>query len=194
MLSNEILDGLDVVTCRCLELRNPCDIRIAEVRRDVTQGKTLIGAKFRTEKTLIREANQPLNFHVNPSTIESRFGQMLTDLGDRTVVATVQRTERLGRKDHISILAVLSPRAVCAPPFHRHTVAMQGGCHVLHAVMVISANLVNTTNLLDGAIADLERSIARSGWAGPARIAYDDVATEFRSRLIALVTRAQSLG
>jgi hypothetical protein len=71
---------------------------------------------------------------------------------------------------------------------------MPGGCHVLHAVMVISANLVNTTNLLDGAIADLERSIARSGWAGPARIAYDDVATEFRSRLIALVTRAQSLG
>ena len=64
----------------------------------------------------------------------------------------------------------------------------------MHAVMVISANLVNTTDLLDGAIADLERSIARTGWIGPARIAYDNVATEFRARLIALVIRAQSLG
>jgi len=48
-------------------------------------------------------------------------------------------------------------------------------------------------DLLGGAIADLERSIARTGWVGPARIAYDDVATEFRTRLIALVIQAQSL-
>jgi hypothetical protein len=60
--------------------------------------------------------------------------------------------------------------------------------------MVISANLVTATDLLGSAIADLERSIARTGWVGPARIAYDDVATEFRSRLIALAIRAQSLG
>ncbi|MSZ39264.1 MAG: hypothetical protein F2605_04235, partial [Actinobacteria bacterium] len=47
--------------------------------------------------------------------------------------------------------------------------------HVEHAVMVIFANLANTTDLLGGAIVDLERSIARTGWVGPARIAYDDV-------------------
>jgi hypothetical protein len=34
---------------------------------------------------------------------------MQTNLGDRTVVAAIQRTERLGRKGHNSILAVLSP-------------------------------------------------------------------------------------
>jgi hypothetical protein len=62
-----------------------------------------------------------------------------------------------------------------------------------HTVTVISVNLVSTTDLLGGAIADLERSIARTGWVGPARIAYDDVATEFRTRLIALVIQAQSL-
>jgi hypothetical protein len=59
--------------------------------------------------------------------------------------------------------------------------------------MVISVNLVSTTDLLGGAIADLERSIARTGWVGPARIAYDDVAIEFRSRLIALAIQTQSL-
>jgi len=59
--------------------------------------------------------------------------------------------------------------------------------------MVISVNLVSTTDLLGGAIADLERSIARTGWVGPARITYDDVATEFRSRLIALAIQTQSL-
>jgi hypothetical protein len=58
--------------------------------------------------------------------------------------------------------------------------------------MVMSVNLVSTTDLLGGAIADLERSIARTGWVGPARIAYDDVATEFRSRLIALAIQTQS--
>ncbi|CAB4863267.1 unannotated protein [freshwater metagenome] len=60
--------------------------------------------------------------------------------------------------------------------------------------MVIFANLANTTDLLGGAIVDLERSIARTGWVGPARIAYDDVATAFRARLIALAIRARSLG
>jgi hypothetical protein len=60
--------------------------------------------------------------------------------------------------------------------------------------MVISVNLVNTTDLLGEAIADLERSIARTGWVGPARIAYDDVVTEFRARLIALAIQTQSLG
>jgi len=59
--------------------------------------------------------------------------------------------------------------------------------------MVISANLLNTADLLGVAITDLERSIARTGWVGPARIAFDDVATEFRSRLMALEIRALSL-
>jgi len=60
-------------------------------------------------------------------------------------------------------------------------------------VIVISVIPVSAMDLLGGAIADLERSIARTGWVGPARIAYDDVATEFRTRLIALVIQAQSL-
>jgi len=62
-----------------------------------------------------------------------------------------------------------------------------------HTVTVISIIPVSATDLLGGAIADLERSIARTGWVGPARIAYDDVATEFRTRLIALEIQAQSL-
>jgi len=68
------------------------------------------------------------------------------------------------------------------------------GWKILNHVMVITADLGNTIDLLNGAIADLDRSIARGGWAGPARIAYDDVVTDFRSRLIALSIRAQSLG
>jgi hypothetical protein len=71
---------------------------------------------------------------------------------------------------------------------------MPSGLQVLHDVMVISVNPVNTADLLSGAIADLERSVNRAGWVGPARIAYDDVATEFRSRLIALAMQTQSLG
>jgi hypothetical protein len=59
--------------------------------------------------------------------------------------------------------------------------------------MVIFVNLVNPTDLLGAAIADLERSVNRADWVGPARIAYDDVATEFRSRLIALAMQTQSL-
>jgi hypothetical protein len=60
--------------------------------------------------------------------------------------------------------------------------------------MVIFVKSTNASDLLEGAIADLERSITRTGWVGPARIAYDDVATEFRSRLISLAIQAQSLG
>jgi hypothetical protein len=71
---------------------------------------------------------------------------------------------------------------------------MQPSQNIRHAVMVIFVNLVNPTELLGAAIADLERSVNRPGWVGPARIAYDDVVTDFRSRLIALAMRTQSLG
>jgi len=70
---------------------------------------------------------------------------------------------------------------------------MQPRRHIRHAVMVISVNLVNPTDLLGAAIADLERSVNRADWVGPARIAYDDVVTDFRSRLIALAMQTQSL-
>jgi hypothetical protein len=83
---------------------------------------------------------------------------------------------------------------VCAPPFHEHPVATLSGWNCRHTVMVISVDLVSATDLLGGAIADLEHSIARTGWVGPARIAYDDVATEFRARLVALVIQTRSLG
>lgn len=71
---------------------------------------------------------------------------------------------------------------------------MPFGCTILHTVMVIFTNLASATDLLGEAIADLERSIARTGWVGPARIAYDDVATEFRARLISLAIQTRSSG
>jgi hypothetical protein len=71
---------------------------------------------------------------------------------------------------------------------------MQPSRNIRHAVMVIFVNLVNPTDLLGAAIADLDRSVNRAGWVGPARIAYDDVVTDFRSRLIALAMQTQSLG
>jgi len=193
VFSDEIFDGFDVVPSRRLELGNPSDVRITEVRRHVAQGEALVGIQLCAEKPFIREANQLLDFDVNPRTVEPGFGQVLTNLGDRTVVATIQWTERLGRKGHNSILAVLSPRDVCAPPFHEDLVAMPSDRNCRHTVIVISVIPVSTTDILGGAISDLERSIARTGWVGPARIAYDDVATEFRTRLIALVIQAQSL-
>lgn|GEM_PF-1881097 len=71
---------------------------------------------------------------------------------------------------------------------------MQPSRNIRHAVMVIFVNLVNPTDLLGTAIADLERSVNRPDWVGPARIAYDDVVADFRSRLIALAMQTQSLG
>lgn len=71
---------------------------------------------------------------------------------------------------------------------------MPFGCTILHTVMVIFTNLASATDLLGEAIDDLERSIARTGWVGPARIAYDDVATEFRARLISLAIQTRSSG
>ncbi|MEY3310122.1 MAG: hypothetical protein RL107_258, partial [Actinomycetota bacterium] len=194
VFSDEEFDGFDVVMRRCFELGNASDIGITEVRRDIAQGDALAVTQRRTKEALVREADQPLDFDMNPRTVEPRFGQVLTNLGNRTVVATIQRTERLGRKGHDSILTVLSPRDVCAPPFHEHLVVMPFGSTIVHTVMVIFTNLVSATDLLGEAIADLERSIARTGWVGPARIAYDDVATEFRSRLISLAIQTRSTG
>ena len=77
---------------------------------------------------------------------------------------------------------------------HNTTIFMPETCGVADNGDVMSIETLSPMEFLTQAITDLEWSIARGGWAGPARMAYDDLATEFRSRLIALAVRTQSIG
>ena len=47
---------------------------------------------------------------------------------------------------------------------------------------------------VDSALVELERSISRGGWYGPAHDAYSLVLGRFRERLIVLVVRIHALG
>jgi hypothetical protein len=46
----------------------------------------------------------------------------------------------------------------------------------------------------DSALVELERSISRGGWFGPAHDAYALVLGRFRTRLIAVIARIHALG
>jgi hypothetical protein len=58
---------------------------------------------------------------------------------------------------------------------------------------VLSENTENVSGWMERAMTDLDLSLARDGWFGPAHAAYNDVVSEFRSRLAALFIRARAI-
>ncbi len=59
---------------------------------------------------------------------------------------------------------------------------------------VLPCDDVQPLHLVDDAVASMNDAINLSGWHGPARNAFDEIATALRDRLIAVSIRVHALG
>ena len=119
VFTNQVLHRLHVVTGHGLEFGDARDIGVTEVRRHIAQREALLRRELGTKETLIRETNQPFDFDMDTSAVESRLRKVFADFGHRRVITTIERTERLRRKGHVSILAVFSPGGGGNQALHR---------------------------------------------------------------------------
>ncbi len=94
----------------------------------------------------------------------------------------------------MTILAVFSPRRWFASPCTiRRERVTAAGC-LVHSERVLLSDVSQLSAFADSALVDIERSISRGGWFGPAHDAYALVLGRFRERLIGVIVRIHALG
>jgi hypothetical protein len=97
--ADEVLDGLDVVPGRRLDLRELGDLGLAEVVDDRAQGGLVVDGQRRgREHRVVREEHEPLHLDPDAGAVEPRLGEVLAHRVHDRVVAPVERADRLRGK------------------------------------------------------------------------------------------------